>query len=254
MNNYILSPLAMVKTIGSSKGSQPKFLDNGYWYKKNFKGYEGKAEYLVSKILECSNLSNYVKYEECLINGAQGCRSADFTKDGEMFMSLEKMHEQYLGTSLADKIAAFSNVEDRVNYTIDFVFQFTALDVSTYFGNTLMLDALTLNSDRHTNNLGVIVNINTGEFREAPIFDNGDSLMSNFILFPPDKEYEENIRNYISFPFSINPLEQIKYLPVTLKLDYNKINNLLTEETPCRAVEVLQKQICVYQKMIPEYV
>ena len=116
--------LAMVKTIGSSKGSQPKFLDNGYWYKKNFKGYEGKAEYLVSKILECSNLSNYVKYEECLLNGAQGCRSADFTKDGEMFMSLEKMHEQYLGTSLADKIAAFSNVEDRVNYTIDFVFQF----------------------------------------------------------------------------------------------------------------------------------
>jgi hypothetical protein len=34
-----------------------------------------------------------------------------------------------------------------------------------------------LNRDRHLNNLGIILNTQTGKFREAPIFDNGLSLL-----------------------------------------------------------------------------
>lgn len=252
MIDYVLSPLAMVKTVGSSKGSQPKFLDRGYWYKKNFKGYEGKAEYLISKILDCSNLKNYVSYEECTINGANGCRSKDFTNDGEIFLSFEKMHMQNLGTSLSETISSYSLPEERIQYTLEFVEEYTGFDMSEYFGNILMLDALTLNSDRHTNNIGIIININTGEFREAPIFDNGDSLMSNFNLFPPDKDYEENLANYISYPFSTNPMEQVRHLPVTLKLDYKNIEELILSETPCRALDVLKRQLGIYSSIIPE--
>lgn len=252
MNNYILSPQAMVKTIGSSKGSQPKFLDKGYWYKKNFKGYEGKAEYLASKLLECSNQNHFVRYEECEINGCMGCRSKDFTDEGEIFLSLEKMHEQCIGISLADKLSRFTEVEERIQYTLDFVYQYTHLDISEYLGNILMLDAIILNSDRHTNNLGVIVNVNSGDFRKAPIFDNGDSLFSNYNIFPPDKEFEENLQNYISYPFSINPMMQTKYLPVTLELDYKTMNKVLDDEAPCRAVDVLKRQLVRLRDVVPD--
>lgn len=147
MNEYILSPQAMVKTIGSSKGSQPKYFDNGYWYKKNFKGYEGKSEYLVSKVLECSNLAEekYVKYEECKINESNGCRSMDFTGTNEIFLSFEKMHEQYTGRSLSDQLATMFSAEKRAEYTLEFVEKFTRLDLSEYLGNILLVDALTVN-------------------------------------------------------------------------------------------------------------
>lgn len=254
MNEYILSPQAMVKTIGSSKGSQPKYFDNGYWYKKNFKGYEGKSEYLVSKVLECSNLSEekYVKYEECKINDSNGCRSIDFTDSNEIFLSFEKMHEQYTGKSLSDQLATLLSVKERAGYTLEFIEKSTGLNLSEYLGNILLVDALTLNPDRHTNNIGVIANIETGKFREAPIFDNGDSLMSNFSLFPMDADYETNVEKFISCPFSVNPLEQVRCFSPTLCLDYEKLDDILKKEPDCRAVEVLNRQIEKYRTIIPE--
>ncbi len=55
IKEYKLSPQALVMVQGSSKGTQPKYYENGYWYKVNQCGYEGLSEYLVSKVLECSN-------------------------------------------------------------------------------------------------------------------------------------------------------------------------------------------------------
>ena len=40
----------------SSKGNQFKWYKNGYWYKADQNGYEGLSEYVVSKLLEKSNL------------------------------------------------------------------------------------------------------------------------------------------------------------------------------------------------------
>lgn len=60
MTNYILSPEAMVMVSGSSIGTQKKYYDKGYWYKQNRVGYEGRAEYLASRVLACSNINEYV--------------------------------------------------------------------------------------------------------------------------------------------------------------------------------------------------
>ena len=79
---------ALAKLIGSSAGAQEKFLRNGVWYKKNLHGYEGLAEELCSVILSCSDVKEYVTYERCDIDGKPGCRSKDFTKKGEVFLTL----------------------------------------------------------------------------------------------------------------------------------------------------------------------
>lgn len=65
-----------------SKGNQPKFEQNGYWYKQDYLGYEGASEYVASEILKHSNISNYVEYKMCPveIDGKieKGCVSSNF--------------------------------------------------------------------------------------------------------------------------------------------------------------------------------
>ena len=40
----------------SSKGNQLKWFDAGNWYKADYLGYEGLAEYLISHLLEKSTV------------------------------------------------------------------------------------------------------------------------------------------------------------------------------------------------------
>ena len=56
---------------GTSEGTQIKYRKDGFWYKKDNRGHEGRAEYLVSKFMEFTSLktSEYVTYEEGTING-----------------------------------------------------------------------------------------------------------------------------------------------------------------------------------------
>lgn len=63
MKECKLSPEAMVMVAGSSIGTQKKFYEKGFWYKQNNIGYEGTAEYLASKVLACSNITDYVDFE-----------------------------------------------------------------------------------------------------------------------------------------------------------------------------------------------
>ena len=49
----------------SSKGNQLKWESEGVWYKADYTGYEGLAEYVVSKLLRYSNMeeNDYILYE-----------------------------------------------------------------------------------------------------------------------------------------------------------------------------------------------
>ena len=37
---------------GTSEGTQIKYRKDGFWYKKDNRGHEGRAEYLVSKFID----------------------------------------------------------------------------------------------------------------------------------------------------------------------------------------------------------
>ena len=70
---------------GTSEGTQIKYRKDGFWYKKDNRGHEGRAEYLVSKFMEFTTLqeNEFISYEEGTINGKSGCRSKNFLDEEE---------------------------------------------------------------------------------------------------------------------------------------------------------------------------
>ena len=195
IKEYKLSPQALVMVQGSSKGTQPKYYENGYWYKVNQCGYEGLSEYLVSKVLECSNADDYAAYEPCIINGRSGCRSKNFLKENESFLSFQRLYELMTGESLQDRIRLISQVADRIGFVKEFLMEYTGFDCSRYLSQILTLDMLTLNTDRHLNNLGLIVDTSASLYKAAPIFDNGNALLSDWDRFCKET-IEENLEAF----------------------------------------------------------
>ena len=71
-----------------------------------------------------------------------------------------------------------------------------------YLTLLLELDAFFLNEDRHTNNLAVIRNEKTMEFRYCPIFDNGLALLSDLNDYSLDQDIYDCIGRVPAKPFS----------------------------------------------------
>lgn len=95
----------------SSKGDQPKWHINDFWYKADHMGYESLAEIVVSRLLAKSNVPQYVIYEPVSIcdkgRFLRGCQSLNFKHSDEMLIPYERLHRAYTGQSLASVIANF---------------------------------------------------------------------------------------------------------------------------------------------------
>lgn len=248
--NYILSPAAMSMVVGSSKGAQKKYYDAGKWYKENYSGYEGTSEHLASLVLECSNVEAYVYYETCMVNGKKGCVSDNFLKSNESYISLDRLHDMYVGGKLDDFVYRYQNINERIDYVVNFVKEYTGLDIHEYFSKMFTLDALILNTDRHFNNIGIVVNSKTNEYHFAPIFDNGRALLSEIEKFPFDVSIVENIENAIGKPFCANLEYQAHVFGYALKINYEKLYTLLEKEEKSRALDVLYLQLEKYKERL----
>lgn len=248
--DYVLSPEAMVMVAGSSIGTQKKYYENGYWYKQDRIGYEGTAEYLSSKVLSCSNIDQYVVYERCRINGRSGCRSANFLRPGASYISLQRLYDTYSGGQLSEKIRLLNTTKERINYVVDYVKEVINLDIEEQLGKILSFDMLILNTDRHFNNIGIIADVACGQYRNAPVFDNGNSLLSNMGEYPFDESLKRNIEKVIGQPFCANLERQAWELGYGLKINYNELHNLLNKELDSRALEVLQFQLERYEQVL----
>ena len=121
------------------------------WYKADYTGYEGLAEYLISHLLKKSTLAEdeyvlydleEIKYKEQIYTGA---KSESFLKAGWQLITLERLFKNFFGESLYISI---------------------------------------LNEDRHTHNIAVLMN-EKGEFSYCPIFDNGAGLLSDTMMEYP---------------------------------------------------------------------
>lgn len=251
MIDYQLTTEAISMLQGSSKGTQPKYYDQGFWYKVNRVGYEGLSERLISIVLRYSNIQNFVEYEQCMINGRAGCRSKNFLQKGESFISFQRLYELYTGENLQEKMIMFSRVEDRIDFVKDFIITHTGFDCSKYLSEILTLDMLTLNTDRHFNNLGLIVNADKDLYSAAPIFDNGNALLSDWEKFSEDT-IEENIDLAHSQPFSSNFGMQATCAGFGLALDYKALMAQLSHEPDSRALQVLLYQLERCRNMIPD--
>jgi hypothetical protein len=193
----------------TSKGDQPKWQLDGKWYKADHMGYEALAEILVSQLLKQSNVSNFVEYEPVLIQyrGKEipGCASQSFQAKDEMLVPFERLHRAYRGQGLAASLGRINEPQKRIQYTVNFIEQTTGLTrVGDYLTLLLELDSFFLNEDRHTNNLAVIRNEKSKEFRLCPIFDNGLALLSDIHDYPLDKDIYDCISYVRAKPFDLD--------------------------------------------------
>lgn len=145
----------------------------------------------------------------------------------------------------------YDTCAERISYIEEFLYDTLEYDCSEYLSQVLSLDALLLNPDRHFNNLGIVINNQTGKCRTAPIFDNGAALLSNYRDYPCDIPFVEHIQHVTAQPFSSNFIEQAEEVGIGLQLDYNGLYTKLLFELHSRSLDVLYYQLEHMRDIIP---
>jgi hypothetical protein len=256
----------------TSKGNQLKWEQEDCWYKADAFGYESLAETLCSRIIACSSLPEPVMYEPVNIlyhdKVYRGCRSKNFKKEGESLVTAERLCRQYTGMGLAKTLARFSETGDRIAYMVDLVTNITGCeDFGIYLTELLEIDAFFLNEDRHTNNIALLLDENTGSYRLCPFFDMGLSLLSDSAGdYPFERDYEQCLQSVQSKPFERDFDEQLDAAEARfgshLKFHWNadrmcrevqqlKALGIYTKEECDRASWVLRSQARKYVYMMP---
>ena len=169
----------------SSKGNQLKWRLRKNWYKADYTGYEGLAEYAVSCLLKESSLQpeEFIVYqtEEILYRKQRfrGCASRDFLPESWQLITLERLFYNFYGESLYRNIFRIEGVTERAEFLVDQVVRMTGLKkFGEYLTKLLTIDALFLNEDRHTHNIAVLLD-QEGTYHYCPVFDNGAALLSD---------------------------------------------------------------------------
>ena len=143
-----------------------------------------------------------------------------------------------------------NRVEDRLAFVKNFVLEYTDVDCSGYLSQVLSLDMLSLNTDRHFHNLGIITNRETGYSKPAPVFDNADALLCNYTKFEPGADIEELLTQVYAQPFSASHEIQAKAAGITLRIDMPKLETRLKKEPESRALTVLRCQLDRYRDVL----
>lgn len=180
-------------TRKSSKGNQLKWETGGIWYKADYTGYEGLAEYMISGLLSYSSLlsEEYVVYHTEEIrykhNKYRACKSRNFLPEGWKLITLERLFQSAYGESLNKSIYSIRKHEERIRFLTEQTIKITGLDeFGVYLCKLLTIDALFLNEDRHTHNIAVLLD-EAGVYHYCPIFDNGAALLSDTAMdYPMD--------------------------------------------------------------------
>ena len=175
----------------SSKGNQLKWQNGGIWYKADYTGYEGLAEYMISHLLLRSTLNpeefalydlEQIRYKSTVYNGV---KSRNFVKDDWQIITLERLFKNFFDESLYKAVFRIADYEERLRFLVKQVERVTGLaGFGAYMNKLLTIDALFLNEDRHTHNIAVLMN-GEGEFAYCTIFDQGAGLLSDTTMDYP---------------------------------------------------------------------
>lgn len=191
-----------------SKGNQLKCKIDNRWYKADYLGYEGAAEYLCSQILSFSNVNDFVSYSLSDINMPRfgklykGCSSQDFLQNGESIITADKLLKQYISPNYQEKYKNLPLIQ-KISMFVDDIQSITKTEgLGEYLTKMLEFDLLTLNDDRHFNNIAFLQK-QDGSFSFAPIFDNGGAFLSDITFdYPLSHNVRGLIPNAKAKPFS----------------------------------------------------
>lgn len=175
----------------SSKGNQLKWKNGEIWYKADYTGYEGLAEYLISHLLACSTLKSeeyviydfeQIRYKSKIYNGT---KSRHFLAGDWQIITLERLFKNFFGQSLYEMLWKIGTPEDRLTFLVEQVQRITGMrHFGEYMNKLFTIDAVFLNEDRHTHNIAVLMNAD-GKFTYCPVFDHGGSLLSDTTMDYP---------------------------------------------------------------------
>ncbi len=238
-----LSEDALIADTATSEGTQKKYRSGEYWYKLDSRGQEGLAEYLVSHLLKFSSLdpAEYIVYEQGIINQKAGCRSVNFLQPGEELITFYRLYFNEFGKDLSRQLALMESMEERIRYTVDFVRQTCGIDVTDYLRKVITLDRIVLNEDRHLNNLALISDGNN--YRPAPVFDQGISLLTANQSVNWNFPVAENVRRVVARPFSGSFDRMYEYFGNGITFDVDLAMDWLRAEPESREKEVLIYQL-----------
>lgn len=200
----------------SSKGNQLKWNNNGIWYKADYTGYEGLAEYMISHLLLKSSLRQdefvlyepeQVRYKDAVYSGV---KSNNFLEKDWQLITLERLFKTFFGQNLYQSIFRISDPEKRLIFLVEQVERVTNLsDFGVYMNKLFTIDAFFLNEDRHTHNIAILMN-KDGRFAYSPIFDNGAGLLADTSLdYPLGKDVYLQIKEVRAKTISADFDEQL---------------------------------------------
>lgn len=217
MKRFYVSENDRFEFSSTSKGNQIKWFKGNTYLKANTMGYEGIVEALIGELLNYIITDfAFVDYYPCEIEEDgrvySGCYSYNCLNEGETFVSLYKILK--LKYKNIDGVLRKINGKDLVNLIISTVKEVCNIDITSYLQFIVSLDAITLNEDRHLNNINILFYNN--KYSIAPIFDNGLSLLSDTRDYQLDYPVSKNIRKVKSKPFSTDFLKQVSYFPSQL--------------------------------------
>lgn len=250
----------------SSKGNQLKWKNGHIWYKADYAGYEGLAEYVVSGLLFYSSLKNeeYISYqtEEIFYKSTRylGCKSRNFLPTGWRLITLERLFQNVYGHSLSKSIYMIDDYANRIHILVEQTIRLTGLEAfGSYLSKLLTIDALFLNEDRHTHNIAVLQD-SERNYHYCPIFDNGVSFLADtFMDYPLDSKIDEMIPEVKAkticqdFDEQLDVAEQLYGRNIRLHFSRKEVEKLLekeqyySEEKKQRVLEIVMNQRRKYQ-------
>lgn len=218
----------------SSLGNQIKWKHGNKFIKLNCLGYEDIAEVLVSRLLHYTDLNKneYVDYFSCQIieDGVllgNGCYSYDFLNEGI---------EVTVSSILDDNLLPYSISYDDLREEL---YDIVGFDVKSYFDKILSIDSIIRNEDRHFKNISFI--LRDEKYIPSPIFDNGDSCMSDLISHPMSVPFDVNICSCYAKPFKQNYKDNFSS-NVPLRIDvgsfFREVN--VSEDRSLRALKTIE--------------
>jgi hypothetical protein len=227
----------------TSKGNQKKWVFSDIFVKADSMGYESIAEVLCAELLKYTGLY-YADYFFCNIKEAaesdvfcfDGCYSYNFTKEDESFISFYRLLDNKYSEEQYNKEYKKLNGKELMKKMIADIEDITGLDTTNYVSSILLFDGIVLNEDRHLNNLGVIKT--SSGYREAPVFDNGLSLLSDTRDYGIDEPIAKCMKRIKAKPFSSSFEKQITYAENMLTIDYSGfLENIKNLEVPFKQKE-----------------
>lgn len=246
----------------SSKGNQLKWEQNSIWYKADYAGYEGLAEFVTSSLLNKSSLSkdefvNYdlerVKYKRKPFNTAV---SSNFLPGGWQIITLQRLYQSKTGRSLLADVWHLTDYRDRLKFLVETVERMTGIEnFGIYISRMLTIDAFFLNEDRHMHNIAVLMDDN-GSFKLCPFFDHGAGLLSDTTLDYPLGEDVLELMTEVKakticedFDEALYAAEELYGTHLKFSFDKTEIQAILDNVTIYTQDEKQRVETIIYQQM-----